>query len=84
MVVKLEVYTSKTCPHCPKAKEAAEKVKEKLGDQLDYQPLDVDENMDKVREYQIMSVPTIVIDGEVAFIGAPRTKELYQAVTSKL
>jgi small redox-active disulfide protein 1 len=84
MVVTLELFTSKTCPHCPAAKEVAAKVKEKIGDDLDYQDLDVDENMEKAMEYGIMAVPTLVIDGEVAFTGAPRTKELYQAIMNKL
>lgn len=84
MVVKLEVYTSQTCPHCPAAKEVAQKVKDALGDDLDYQPLDVSENMDKVREYGIMSVPTLIIDGEIAFIGAPSEEELMQKIKSKL
>ena len=44
----------------------------------------VNENMDKVQEYTIMSVPTVVIDGEVAFIGAPSTEELVEKLKEKL
>ena len=40
--------------------------------------------MDKVQEYTIMSVPTVVIDGEVAFIGAPSTEELVEKLKEKL
>lgn len=83
MSIKLEVFTSKTCPHCPSAVAVAQKVKEQLGDELDFQHLDVDENMDKVREYMIMSVPTIVIDGKVAFIGAPTGEELLEAINKR-
>lgn len=76
MVKKLEVFTSQSCPYCPMAVEAAKKAKEELGDAIEFEHLDVNENMDKVRQYQIMSVPTIVIDGEVAFVGAPDAEEL--------
>ncbi|MBE6487580.1 MAG: thioredoxin [Methanosphaera stadtmanae] len=83
MSIKLEVFTSKTCPHCPSAVTVAQKVKEQLGDELDFQHLDVDENIDKVRQYQLMSVPTIVIDGKIAFIGAPSEEELLQSIKKR-
>lgn len=83
MSIKLEVFTSKTCPHCPSAVTVAQKVKDQLGDELDFQHLDVDENIDKVRQYQLMSVPTIVIDGKIAFIGAPSEEELLQSIKKR-
>lgn len=76
MSVKLEVFTSHSCPYCPVAVEVAEQVVKDFGDDVEYEHLNVDENMDKVREYQIMSVPTVVIDGKTAFIGAPEPEEL--------
>lgn len=84
MTVKLEVFTSQGCPHCPVAVAAAEKVKEEIGDELDYEHLDVNENIDKVREYGLMSVPTVVVDGNIEFIGAPTPDELLQVIKSKL
>lgn len=84
MTVKLEVYTSKTCPYCPMAVAAAEDAVKELGDAVEYEHLDVDENMDKVRKYQIMSVPTVVIDDEVAFIGAPESNELISKLKEKI
>lgn len=84
MSVKLEVFTSQSCPYCPMAVAAAEKAVEELGDDVDYQHLNVDENLDKVREYQIMSVPTIVVDGEVAFIGAPEPEEIVRKIKKTL
>lgn len=33
-------------------------------------------------DYQIMAVPTIVIDGEVAFVGAPTDAELIEKLES--
>lgn len=84
MSVKVEVFTSKTCPHCPGAIAVAQKVKEQFGDEMDFEHLDVDENMEKVREYGLMSVPTVVVDGKVEFIGAPTEEELTQKVKKRI
>lgn len=84
MTVKLEVFTSQTCPYCPMAETAAEEAVKELGDVIDYEVLDVNKNMHKVQEYAIMSVPTVIIDGEVAFIGAPSKEELIEKLKEKL
>lgn len=84
MTVKLEVFTSQTCPYCPMAVEAAEEAKKELGDKIDFEHLDVAENMDLVQKYSIMSVPTVIIDGEVAFVGAPQPKELIAKLKEKI
>ena len=84
MSVKLEVLTSQSCPYCPMAVDAAEKAVAELGDQINYEHLDVNANMEKVREYGIMSVPTVVIDGNVEFVGAPDADELISKIKSKI
>ncbi|WP_304123297.1 MJ0307 family thioredoxin [Methanosphaera cuniculi] len=84
MAVKLEVFTSQTCPYCPMAVEVAEEAKKELGDKVDFEHYDVAEHMDLVQKYQIMSVPTIIIDGEVAFVGAPSAQELISKLEQKI
>ncbi|MCD7782031.1 MAG: thioredoxin family protein [Methanosphaera sp.] len=84
MSVKLEVFTSQNCPYCPKAMEIAQEAVEELGDQIEYEHLDVNENMDKVREYELLSVPSIVIDGEVAYVGVPEKDELINVLKQKI
>lgn len=76
MVVKLEVFTKQDCPYCPKAVHAAEEAVEALGDDVEYTKYDIANHMDKVREYNIMSVPTIVVNGRIAFREVPETKRL--------
>ncbi|ADC47528.1 redox-active disulfide protein [Methanobrevibacter ruminantium M1] len=78
MVYKVEVFTSPTCPHCPGAVRLVEKAKEELGDALDvtiYNTAEA-EAMEIARKYHIMYVPTIIIDGEIKFQGAPSYDEL--------
>ena len=79
MAIKVEVFSTNSCPHCPAAIDAALKAKDKLGDAIDVEVLKIDEseeNYKRAIEYQIMAVPTIVINGEVVFVGAPTDDEL--------
>ena len=89
MTIKVEVFSTSTCPHCPAAIDAAQKAKDKLGDKIEVESIKIDdvENLDNRRramDYQIMAVPAIVIDGEVSFIGAPSESELIDKLESLL
>ncbi len=60
------IYTD-TCPDCPPAKETVKRVTEDM-DQVEVKyhlPKDVPEMVD---EHDITHVPTIIINGEVAFV----------------
>ena len=87
MVIKVEVFSTNSCPHFPAAIEAAQSAKDKLGDAIDVESIKIDEseeNRQRAMDYQIMAVPTVVIDGEVAFIGAPMESELIEKLESML
>ena len=87
MAIKVVVFSTNSCPHCPAAIEAAQKAKDKLGDAIDVETLKIDESKDNYQraiDYQIMAVPTIVIDGEVVFVGAPTESELIEKLESML
>ena len=87
MAIKVEVFSTNSCPHCPSAIDAAQVAKDKLGDAIDVEVLKIDEsdeNRQKAINYQIMAVPTIVIDGEVVFVGAPSDDELIEKLESLL
>ena len=87
MAIKVEVFSTNSCPHCPAAIDAAQKAKDKLGDAIDVEILKIDEskeNYQRAIDYQIMAVPTIVIDGEVVFVGAPTESELIEKLESML
>lgn len=89
MTIKVEVFSTSTCPHCPAAVDAAEKAKDRLGDAIDVESVKIDdpnspENRQRAIDYQIMAVPTIVINGDVAFVGAPSEEELIGKLESLL
>lgn len=83
MPKKVEVFVSSTCPHCPAAIQVVNEAKNELEAKEDFHDIDVQiknveeqENQEKAIGYGIMAVPTIVIDNEVKFIGAPSLTEL--------
>ena len=87
MAIKVEIFSTNSCPHCPAAIDAALKAKEKLGDAIDVESVKIDEseeNRKRAMEYHIMAVPTIVINGEVVFVGAPSDEELTDTLESML
>ena len=89
MAIKVEVFSTSTCPHCPAAIDAAQKAKDKLGDAIDVEAIKIDDpsnpdNRQRAMDYQIMAVPTIVINGEVVFVGAPTDDELIAHLESML
>ena len=89
MAIKVEVFSTSTCPHCPAAIDAAEKAKDKLGDKIEVESVKIDDSThpeyrQRAMDYQIMAVPTVVIDGEVVFVGAPSENELIAHLESML
>lgn len=86
MAIKVEVFVSDTCPHCPGAVVVANEAKEVLGDKMDVEILNVGDNENRQRalDYQIMAVPTIAVNNEVAFVGAPTTEQLIEKIESLL
>lgn len=85
MAIKVEVFSTNSCPHCPSAIDAAQVAKGKLGDAIDVEVVKIDEseeNRQRAIDYQIMAVPTIVINGEVTFVGAPTDAELIEKLES--
>ena len=56
MAIKVEVFSTNSCPHCPSAIEAAQVAKDKLGDAIDVEVIKIDENSEnrqRAIDYQI-------------------------------
>jgi thioredoxin 1 len=80
----IEVFTSPTCPHCPRALEMARLVAIQIpGIQVVEQSTATPHGYAKAALYGVQAVPTIYINGKRAFVGAPPSIEaLQQAVTT--
>ncbi len=84
MMVKVDVFTSDSCPHCPGAINVANEAKEVLGADMDLSICNINSegNRQKALDLGIMAVPTIAINDEVAFVGAPTLDDLVNKVKS--
>lgn len=82
--VVIEVFTSPTCPHCPRALIMAKEVAAQMpGVQVVEQSTATPQGFAKAAFYGVQAVPTVFINGKSAFVGAPPSIEaLRQAVRS--
>jgi thioredoxin 1 len=80
--VVIEVFTSPSCPHCPRALIMAKELAAQMpGIQAIEQSTATPQGMAKAAFYNVQAVPTIFINGKRAFVGAPPSIEaLRQAV----
>ncbi|MCL2116624.1 MAG: MJ0307 family thioredoxin [Methanobrevibacter sp.] len=76
MVLKVEVFTSSSCPYCPMAEQVVEEAKKEIGDGMDVEVVNIMTDRQRAIDYGIMAVPAIAINGVVAFVGAPSKEEL--------
>ncbi len=84
MVIKLEVFTSPTCPYCPMAKEVAEEAKGKFEDSIEIEYVDITKDRERAIEYGLAAVPAIAMNGEIKFVGAPSLEDLVASIKEQL
>ncbi len=84
MVVKIEVFTSPSCPYCPLAVELVDEVKKEMPDDIEVEKIDIMKDREKAIEYNLMAVPAIALDGVVKFVGAPTKEELVKVIKIEL
>ena len=80
MVVKVEVFTSPSCPYCPMAIEVVNEVEKEMPGVMEVEKIDILVDREKAIDYGIMAVPAIALDGVVHFVGAPSKEELVKAI----
>jgi small redox-active disulfide protein 1 len=80
--VKVEIFTSKTCPFCPPAKEIVVRVCNKFGKDVELVETSIDTKKGEARANAlgIRMVPTIAIENEPKFAGPPTEKNLEAAI----
>lgn len=76
MVLKVEVFTSPSCPYCPMAEQVVEEAKKEIKDDMDIEVVNIMTDRQRAIDYGIMAVPAIAINGVVEFVGAPTKEEL--------
>ena len=70
-VIEVLLLTHKGCPVCPEARSFWEKLKQSCD--FNYKHVEVysPEGLQLIRQYNIRSVPTTLIDKKVEFVGVP-------------
>ncbi len=59
-------FTAKWCGPCKAQDPIIEEIKEKFGGKIEFKKIDVDENGKLVVKYNIMGVPTLIIEKDGA------------------
>ena len=84
MSVRLKDFHADWCGPCKTQDPILEEMKEDWDDDVTFEKIDVDENQDVANEYQVRSIPTIVIendDGVVErFVGVTQREDLESAL----
>ncbi len=84
MVVKVEVFTSPSCPYCPMAIEVVNEVEKDMPNTMEVEKIDIMVDREKAMEYGLMAVPAIALNGVVRFVGAPAKEELVEAIKEEI
>lgn len=73
--VEIVVFTAQGCPNCPHAVRAANALAD-VNSMISASVLDAGESADLASRYQVRSVPTIVINGDLTIVGVVTQEEL--------
>jgi thioredoxin 1 len=83
MAVTLKDFYADWCGPCKTQDPILEELEEDWGDRVQFEKIDVDENQEVANEYQVRSIPTIVVendDGIVErFVGVTQREDLESA-----
>lgn len=81
-MIEVNILKTQVCPFCPKATAVVRKVASGMSDvEVKETYLDLDpQGQDIATRHNVMSVPTILINGQVAFVGVPPEDKLRRAI----
>ncbi len=76
-LVKIEVYFSPVCPHCPGAKKLVAEVASRYGDSVEVEEVNTytPDGIERGMANGVTSVPTVFVEGGKKFVGFPFKEE---------
>lgn len=80
MLVSIEVLTAPGCSKCAKAKQRIQRVVAEFQGQVDYQETDITQEPDRAVAFNVFLTPSIVINGQLEFEGAPKEEDLREKI----
>ncbi len=82
-MVKVQLVYTKSCIYCPAVKSMFKDFKKQY--KFDYEEIDAmsPEGQKLVTKFSIMSVPTIIVDNRVRWVGVPQKDKVIAVVGGK-
>ncbi|HER00016.1 MAG TPA: glutaredoxin [candidate division Zixibacteria bacterium] len=77
--IHVQVFVTPTCPHCPNAVKTAQNFALYSG-KIKADMVEVSEFPELARKYQVMSVPKVVINEDIDFVGALGDREYLEKI----
>lgn len=81
--MKVELFFSPGCANCVAAHAQLRATAQEAVAELEWRELSVLEELDYAVELGIISLPSIVVDGELVFTSMPTTKQLREALVAR-
>jgi len=83
--VYIEMFTSPGCANCPAVKKMLLGLSKELGGDITVEEVDITIEPTRASQYGVMSVPAVVINGILKFIGnVPSRDELKKTIAEEL
>ena len=79
-MVMMKLFTSPTCPYCPKAEKVVSKVAKEEGVLAMNFPVNTDEGLKEALKFGIRGVPALVINDKYLILGVPDEGELRELI----
>ncbi len=79
-MVLIKLFTSPTCPYCPKAEEIVSRIAREENVVAINLPVNTDEGLREAVKFGIRAVPAVVVNDKYVFVGVPNEAELRRFV----
>jgi thioredoxin 1 len=82
-MMKVEMFYTPTCPECVAAHAKLRTAAREAVKDLEWREINVFEHLDHAVELGVMTLPSIVVDGELVFTSMPTVTQLRNALIER-
>ena len=81
--MKVEMFHTPGCPACVAARDELRAAAQEAVRDLEWHEVNVVDNLDQAVELGVLTLPAIVIDGELVFTSLPTASQLREALIER-